>query len=86
MRGCVRACGLQFQCVRFHWINFMFVISAHDGNTYAFSKKKIYKLDENGVAAGFPRRLNQVYRRAPKSASAIVFDRLRQKTFFFKGE
>ncbi|XP_071093401.1 matrix metalloproteinase-19-like [Haliotis cracherodii] len=66
-------------------VKFDDIIVAHDGKTYAFRGSKIYRLTNRGVSRGFPRPRNRVFRGAPSSPGAVVYDRRLRKTFFFKG-
>ncbi|XP_050408957.1 matrix metalloproteinase-24 [Patella vulgata] len=61
------------------------IVVAHDRNTYAFKGSKIYQLNGNGVAPGFPKLTRRVFPRAPKSPGAVVYDRINRKLYMFKG-
>lgn len=60
-------------------------ITGHDGYMYVLRKRKIYRLNRNGVGIqrGFPKNIRQVYNRAPINAGAAVYDG--RNLYMFKG-
>ncbi|ESP01495.1 hypothetical protein LOTGIDRAFT_200320 [Lottia gigantea] len=66
-------------------VKFDDITVAHDRQTYGFRGSKIYKLDAGGVASGFPQPARRVFARAPKTPSAVVYDRSQRKLYMFKG-
>lgn len=55
-----------------------------DGNTYAFKDNNYYKLTENAVAEGYPKRISDGWPGLPGHIDA-AFTYKNGKTYFFKG-
>lgn len=69
---------LKFDLILFHQFN------TPDGNTYAFKGNKYYRLTENAIADGYPKRISDGWPGLPGNVDA-AFTYKNGKTYFFKG-
>lgn len=60
------------------------IFNTADGSTYAFRGDKYYRLTENAVAEGFPKKISEGWPGLPSSIDA-AFTYKNGKTYFFKG-
>nr|ARV86001.1 matrix metalloproteinase 1 [Sinohyriopsis cumingii] len=63
------------------------ISNAHDGSTYIFRKKEIYKLSSRGygIEPGFPQPIKNVYKQAPNGVGAVLYSSYTRHTYIFKG-
>jgi len=59
-------------------------LTMKDGGTYVFKRDKYWKLTDDGVAAGFPRRISDDWEGLPSNLDA-AFTWKNGKTYFLKG-
>ncbi|PIK50616.1 putative matrix metalloproteinase-19-like [Apostichopus japonicus] len=61
------------------------VDQSFDAKVYAFKGKHLWRIRNNGVASGFPKKITSVYKGAPSNVNAVVTSKINQKTYIFKG-
>ncbi|XP_011349111.1 matrix metalloproteinase-14 isoform X2 [Ooceraea biroi] len=60
------------------------MFNTKDGDTIVFKGKHYWKLTDNGVASGYPRRISSTWKELPSNIDA-AFTYRNGKTYFFKG-
>ncbi|XP_070160770.1 matrix metalloproteinase-14-like isoform X1 [Polyergus mexicanus] len=60
------------------------MFNTKDGETIVFKGKHYWKLTDNGVASGYPRRIDSAWKELPSNIDA-AFTYRNGKTYFFKG-
>ncbi|XP_020290861.1 matrix metalloproteinase-14 isoform X2 [Pseudomyrmex gracilis] len=60
------------------------MFNTNDGETIVFKGKHYWKLTDNGVAGGYPRRISSTWKELPSNIDA-AFTYRNGKTYFFKG-
>ncbi|XP_014475595.1 PREDICTED: matrix metalloproteinase-14 isoform X4 [Dinoponera quadriceps] len=60
------------------------MFNSKDGETFVFKGKYYWKLTDNGVASGYPRRISSTWKELPSNIDA-AFTYRNGKTYFFKG-
>ena len=56
-----------------------------DSKTYFFKDKFVYQVEDNKIAQGYPKFINQVFNGVPDNIDAVFTWGLDRKTYFFKG-
>uniref|UniRef100_A0A348G5Z0 Matrix metalloproteinase14 n=1 Tax=Odontomachus monticola TaxID=613454 RepID=A0A348G5Z0_ODOMO len=60
------------------------MFNSKDGETIVFKGKYYWKLTDNGIASGYPRRISSTWKELPSNIDA-AFTYRNGKTYFFKG-
>ncbi|XP_043287822.1 matrix metalloproteinase-14 isoform X2 [Venturia canescens] len=60
------------------------IFNSAQGHIYAFKGDKYWKLTDDGIASGYPKRISDSWRELPKDIDA-AFTYKNGKTYFFKG-
>ena len=66
-------------------IHFYMFVDAQKSTTIALKGKHYWKITDNGVMDGYPKKVNSYWKNLPANLDAAVYSRATRRTYFFKG-